>query len=281
MPVRKNIVFPARFYEWFFDLLTSIPKEIRRSLNDTELSALRTKSEIKRFAQNSIIDKKLTLLTKLGLDWSLIVFDPKKFDIKTLEKVYRQYSINGAPLDNINDMIRQQVFVLSSKEIALSLGMMASNCHGNTFRINMEITKVNDALAHIDKRREMAESNQSKQSSVTDAAYLRMARMMFYGMDAENYFLAVHGLLPVEVKILCILYQKPNNYYRVTALQERLKHSHQPTTVAARARILFEQNYLERLPVSTKTPSYQIKAKGILALCDYLNRMANQSGTEI
>jgi hypothetical protein len=281
MPVRKNIVFLPKFNEWIFNYIRNSPKDIKGELNSFERSWIRTKSAIKRWVNNSIIDRKLSLFTKMGMDWALLVFDPNNFDAKDLAKVYKQYAIDGQPLENINDMIRQQCFVVTSKEVALCMSMMASNCHSEVFRINQEFLKVRESIRDMAQVEKFSSNNQNLAYAAAEDAHLRVARIMFHALEIENYLQAVIGLQPVDIKILIILRQYPNNFLKVDAIQRRLSHSHQPSTVAARARILFEAGYLEKLPTTSKVPSYQIKSKGILTLGEVLNKLTNQSSIAI
>lgn len=281
MPVRFNIVFDEKTNEYLFNLLSNISKEKKGQLNTKELKYFKTKSSLKRFITNSIIDKKLTLFTRLGYDWSLLFFDSSKFTIAEIKNAYKQHSMEGLRVENIDQMIRDHTFVLGAKEIAIGLAMMSSNCHTDIWRINNQFLKFSRDVSNVREMMKNSEKNQNVEFLSTYQSMRKLNRLLFHlgGMDA--YVEAVLGLQMTDIGILNVLYEKPHSYYREDVIQKKLSHIYRPTTIATRCRTLFDWGYLEKIPTAVKKPSFQIKAKGVLALGEIFNRFVNQMEEEL
>lgn len=280
MPVKKNILFDAKTNEYLFALLVNLTANQKDLLNPSELRIIRNQTELRRFVNNSPLDAKLSLLTKLGYDWALLFFNPLNFDVEDLKKVYKQYHIDDLPLENINEMIRKQWFVQSSKQAALAMAMADSNCHGEVWTINKEFIKRTDDMRDIDRK--IAEKNSNVEYLTASIAMRRISKLLVaQAMLFENYATAVKGLQPSDLHILQLLFSKPNAFFREDVIQKRLKGLYYPVTVATRARKLHENDYLEKLPSASRKPAYQIKAKGILVVGDYLNKVVNTAMGEL
>jgi hypothetical protein len=281
MPVRKNVLFDPKTNEYLYDILYNSPKHVRAELNPAELSIVRSHTNIKRFVNNEILERKLALFTKMGMSWALLFFDPSLFDLKQLEEVYRQYAIGGAPLENQARMIRENTFVMTDKTVALGMAMMASNCHQETYSINKNFLKVRDSIKHVKSISENADRNQNVEYLKAEKAMHQLSKVLHHSLQLDNYLETVLGLQRTDLHLLIFLFQKPHNFFQIGYIQRRLAHAFRPTTIATRARILFEKGYIEKLPTATKKPAYQIKAKGVLTLGEILNRIVNDAETDL
>jgi hypothetical protein len=281
MPLRQNIIFDEQTNAYLYEFFSSISKEQKASLNAKELAYIRTGSNIKRFVTNAILDKKLSVFTRLGMDWALVFFNPKQFSIAQIQKAYRQYSVEDLPVENIDQMLREKTFVVTNKEVAIGLSMMASNCHSDGYRINSNFLKIREDLKARANIAKNAEKNQNVQFLNTFHAQKRLVRLMMAVFTIDNYVETVLGLQMTDIAILSVLYEKPNSFYRENVIQKKLSHVYKPVTIATRCRKLFMWDYLEKIPTATKKPAFQIKAKGVLALGEVMNRIVNATDVEL
>jgi hypothetical protein len=280
MPKRNLAFFDPKHNEWLFDVLISLSHEQKQRLNTRELRQIRNKSEIKKFVATGNLEKKLILLTKAGIEWSILFYTPTKFRTEIIKDAYRQYAIKGKPVEIIEEMVKSKTFVLSSRDVAISLAMMNLNCHSEFFIPNMEFLKVrkvsSELLANIS--RGMSEKNLNREFMVGYNGLRVVTGIMNQTMLMDSYLSSVLSLQQLDIVILNELFKNPNNYVTVDVLKRNFHGTYKPISIGLRCTYLWKQRrMLDKMPASENKASYRITQEGILTVGQVANMIVNNS----
>ncbi len=258
MPTIKEPSFHPKINEYIYDKLMNATYEQKKGLNSRELALINNKKRLEGFCKGGFIDRKLAMLTKMGIEWHLTFFESSETFRKLLVNVYRQHQMKSLRVDNIESAWRKGVFVITSKQIALSLMMMGEN---STKRfINTDFMKVSEKMAFA---RSIVKDNSMNPEHIRSQASVRSAsRYMLHTLLLDN-FLAGEGLMKVDFLIMLVLFDKPNDYFERETVELALHPTYKDRTIQTRSFLLFQDGYLEKVPTRGKQPIYTITAKGI------------------
>jgi hypothetical protein len=283
MPKRNLAFFDPKHNEWLYDMICSLNHEQKARLNHKELRQIRTKSDIKKFVATGNLERKLILLTKAGVEWSILFWVPKKFSNDVIKEAYRQYSIKGKSVEVIDEMLKSKTFVLSSRDVAISLAMMNQNCHSELFMPNIEFLKfrkfTNEMHANIS--RGMSEKNLNLEYQTAYNGLRMVASVVNQAMLMYNDLASTHCLQPLDIVILNMLFLKPHNYVSMDYIRRELKTDYKPQSIGLRCVYLWKQRgMLDKMPAKENVPSYRITQLGILTVGEVANTIVkNASNT--
>lgn len=280
MPIRKNVFIDTKFNEWLFDKLVNLNADQTKNLNHSELRVLRSKTAIKQFVLNENLERKLSILTKLGMQWNLSFWNIGTLDKNILKKTYKQYSTKGLTVENVESMSRQKVFVINSRDMALSMSLMSLNCHSEIYVINpgfMAFKKTAKTVgANISVAKTMSASNQNIEHLNVSRETKNMAKVGIELGCIDNYLSGVLNLKMVDMLILWFLYTVPYNFVSVEAIKRALHSKYKPGTIGARAAYLFrDRRMIDKRPSAERTPHYIIMQEGIITVGLVNNHIVN------
>lgn len=249
-------------------------------MNTRELRQIRNKKAIKEFVAHGKLEKILILLAKAGIQWNLSFFTPGKLDAELIKSVYRQYSMKGKPVEIMDQMLKDNVFVHSSRDVAIALAMMNLNCHSEAFIVNMEFLRArkvyNEAAANIS--RGMSEKNLNREFNTGYNGLNVVTRIVNEGMLIDPYLSSTHSLQVLDMVLLNFFFAYPNNYVSIDKVKTDLKETYKPASIGTRATYLWkERGMLDKMPTAQKVASYRITQEGILTVGAIANRIVNMA----
>lgn len=275
MPLRKYSFVDPKFNEFLYDVLVNLTPSQRERLSPFLAAKIRTRTAIKRFVNGESLEQKMAILTSIGFEASLLVYRPENFDPETVKKVYKQNAMNGTPVENITEMIRNKFFVVTSKDIAQALVLMNHNCHGDSYYINQDFLKVRKAVG-VTKHISLSEKNVARQTKDAMQAFREVCRLMLVAYGVPSYLSGKSDLRPVDMAILLILAMFPNNYVSVNFIRRNLSHSYKEAVInRTLGELMRVHKYVDRLPKSEDDKSYRITAEGLLVLGRIVNHCVN------
>lgn len=113
--------------------LTSAQKEL---LNSKELYSIRDRTAIRSFAHSVSQERIDILLTKVGIKVARVYYAPDKLNAQ-VAKMLTTSTAWRKPLQVVEDIHRQNFFVVAERDIAHSLSMMSMNCHSGPYEHNL------------------------------------------------------------------------------------------------------------------------------------------------
>lgn len=275
MPRYKLSVYDPKINEFLYDKLSKLTVEQKQQLSSSELKLISTKKALRLFMTWGTLEKKLAICTKVGIQFHLIFYDnPEGFD-KQLQDVYKQHRMKGLKLDNIESMRDQGIFVVGNKEVALSLSLLAQNCHSDLYYINRDFSKAKGAISIANSSNKLGHQNPlNVEYERTANAMVLLSKFIFEAKMVENQVQS-DGLEMVDAMILLFMFSKAKNHVKVETIQQALDGEYKSNTVANHCSLLFTQGYLDKLPTVSRIPIYTITSKGIMFVTRIINRVTN------
>lgn len=278
---RTNVFLDPKFNEWLYDRLMHINAEQASNLNIYELRMLKSQKHLKSFVSRENLERKLSLLTKLGFNFNLVFHEPQSSLGSLIKKTYRQFTMKGITVESIDEMMQKKVFVQNNRDIALAMAMMSVNCHSEVYVLNAGFTSFRRDLKVLAAGQKklalaMAANNSNIIYDEVSRSTKALSKTCLQVLQLEDFLSGVMNLRMVDIMILWVLAQTPYNFVGIEAIQRQLRVAHTPSMVASRAAYLFrERNMLEKKPAEEFKPTYIIAAEGILAVGKVNNHIVN------
>jgi hypothetical protein len=269
----KLSIYDTKVNEYIYDKLSKLTVDQKRYLSSSELAIINSNNNLRKFVTWGTLEKKVSILTKVGINFYLIFYEKSEDFNALVDKVYKQYTMKRFKLDNIEAMRDKGVFIVSDKEAALSLSMLAQNCHSDVYFLNRDFMRISRML---DSLKTKIQGPLNLEFVKSEAAYHTLARMIFETKRAEN-FMRIDGLETIETMILLFLFQKPKTYVNLEAIQLSLQGIYTPYTVANRSSQLAFNGYIDKLPTESKRPLYTISTLGILYISKVVHKIVNDT----
>lgn len=280
MPRRRNLFFDTYFNEWLFDQLTSLNKMQTANLNHSELRMIRTETHIKKFIANENLEKKLSLLTKVGLQWNLSFFAAGiPITAEYLKNNYKQYTMTGITVENVERMIRDKVFVINSRDMAIAMSLMSINCHSEIYLLNPNFTKFKRTRQTVKQayvKKQMSLKNTNVLHNDIKAEVHNLIKLVMGSIEMEDYIIGVQHLQMLDMMILWKLYLNAQNYIDIEVLKRELRHMYKPQSVGLRCVYLWrERKMIDKRASFERSPSYIIAQEGIITVGMINNHIVN------
>lgn len=283
MPKRRKLFFDIKFNEWLFNVLVNLTPDQKQYLNHAEIRLLRSPSSIKAFIANENLERQLTLLSKIGLQWNLSFFENTKIVAETVKATYRQYTMKGKTVENIEDLIKQKVFVINSRDVSISLSLMSLNCHSDVYVLNPGFLSFRASLkdgknANISSKYLMASQSLNKEYSAVLRGTKQLSKLCIETLRIDDYLAANFKIQLLDMTILWILYSLPYNYVSIDYIKRELVGKYKPASIGMRCSYLFrERRMIDKKPSDERVPSFIILPDGITAVGMVNNHLINRS----
>ncbi len=278
MPKRKNVFFDTKLNEWLFDKLVNLTADQKKNLNVHELRAIRNKSAIKAFVANGNLEKRLSLLTKIGIQWNLSFFENNFKPGELIKETYRQYTMKGKTVEVIDKMFDKRVFVLNSRDVAISMSLMSLNCHSDAYVINPNFLSFRASMKVLKSANiSTLLQNMNVEHNSISRETKKMAKLCIEASRIDDYLTAQFNIQLLDAMILWLLYSMPYNYVSVDYIKGELRSKYKPASVGMRCAYLFrERKMIDKRASMEKVSSYIIAQEGINTVGMINNYLVNR-----
>ena len=275
MPKYKLSIFNPKLNEFLYDKFSKLTSEQKSKLSASELVIFATPKNLRLFITWGALEKKLAICTKVGLAFHLIFYNnPQDFN-ELVGRVYKQYRMAEFRLRNIEEMVEKGIFVMSEKEAAMSLSLLAQNCHSDIYYLNRDYMKIRSAISIANSSDDMKFQNPlNPEYERSESAMYLLSKVIFEAKIVDNYIRS-EGLDMTEMMCLLYLYPRQKTYTMLEAIQRALDGVYKAMSVGLSCFKLFENGYLEKLPISNRRPAYTITGKGILFVGNVIRRITS------
>lgn len=275
MPKRFYLVNDPAFSEYVFNVLVQVPKKIILELSDKEQIIFRSHVNMRKFADNESNEKRLLLLSRIGISYCML-FGPDKTDFdKLLEDTTATYEDPKARLQIIDQMAKGKIFVLSSRDILLSAHMAANNSHSQVYVLNYEYIQLQHRVAMINT------DVYNVQQKEVQQAFFDLANIVRTTMIASDSMSIGSGVPEGQMKLLLALFAQKGNFVSADALSSLCGEQMRSRFVSKMATELIRSKHIDHLPVKTvdagRSSKYMINEKGIESVMTYLKHIAKKS----
>lgn len=214
------------FSLYVFHCMHTASQSQRNELDPIEIKHFTNERTMRRFADNESLEKRLLMLSRLGIHFTVTLTADIPGYGELLPKIADQYKKGADREDLIKAMIAGKTFVISSKEVMLSSQMAAQNSHTNVFVLNYEYRKVNQYL--IDFKNDTVNMDFDKGVD----GYDKLAKIMLSMWANEDTLEAICGVTEFELRILLALFPLRNTYITLKTITQRINVSERSMGVA-------------------------------------------------
>jgi len=278
----KNCSFDPKLNEWLFDYMKNLTIEQKNLLNHYELRLIRDNGALKRFVTNENLERKLSLLTKIGLQWNLMLSPTKKLTAEYVKKAYTQYAMKDKSVEIIEGMLKDRVFVYNSRDLAMAMSIMSNNNHSEVYVINPAFFKFNKdsksfKYTNLQKNGYGAAKNMNVKHEEVLRGTNNLMRIMFETKRLDDYVFSTFNLKMVDVMILWLVYAMPYSFVTTDFMKRELGSEFKPQMVGLRCTYLFrDRNMIDKRPSVEGKISYMITQEGIITVGTINNYILNR-----
>jgi hypothetical protein len=263
------------FNKWLYAVIVNLTPAQKEFLNDRELYSIRDHKAIKSFINTAPQDKIDILLTKVGYKVARVYYATQKLNAQVVKDAYNQYCIKGKTVDVIDEMIRQDFFVVSDRDIAHSLALMSMNCHSSAYELNLSYPGIERTIRILEPK--LLDSPSNAKHREADEGLTHMSRLLFGCMSIEAFLKGRYGLTPADMVILLLLFYHRGRWVRISYLHRMTDTMYSKAVIARRASKLFmEWRYIERMTASSEVAKYTIMSKGILVVGEIIRYLVSK-----
>lgn len=274
MPARYFTINDPEFSEWVFHCMRLSSFDQKKELSANELKYFEKDEDIRRFAENETLDKRIMMLTRLGYSFTILGY-PQTVDItKTLTPIPGQYQLANKRTAIIEQMIRDKVFVLSSRDLTIISHMAAQNSHSQVYVLDYSYVKVREKLNNYRTR----PFTEDIRESVKEADEL--SKILLNALCTKDIFESICGCNEYEMRILLALFANRNTMVSHDRIAELLQEPYRTKGIAKVCGNLCDKNYIAREPGyrgQHRSQNYMIMEAGITAVMNYIKFVVKKS----
>lgn len=278
MPKRHYHVNDPAFSEYVFHVMRLCPAEKKKDLNPLELEHFRSEKNIRKFADDESLDKRLLMLSRIGISYCLVVAPVDNNIDPILEGVTSQYRSKASRKDIVEAMAKNKLFVLSSRDTLVLSHMAAQNSHSQIYVLDYSYLTLYEKMGRM-------KATSSIMNEGMDGLDM-LAKAVQISMRGEDFVQSMCGVSKYELQILLTMYPYRDRMMRYDRISELMGESYRSTGVAQSCGHLERLGLLIREPgyrmegqprVSTRSQVYMISDKGIDAVLKYLTYITRKA----
>lgn len=225
---------------------------------------------IHRFCENHPFGKQVIMFSQLGHSIGLIFAPEPHLIDETLVSVMDQYKVPGKRLNVVEGMARNNVFVISDREMVVVAQMGAQNCQTGIYEVSA-FTK--DLLK---KRRGFNDiESYGKMMDRAEDTYAEFNRLALNTNNASEYVNTVLAITDIQLRILQCLFDKRHSAVEIKTIMDMVSLNTEPNLVSKQLKeligmkLVMDDNTTAKKKYA-KTLNFMITAAGIKKVMEYL-----------
>lgn len=268
MPQRKYILNDPDFCEYVYNCLVNVPKEELANLSTSELSIFKTKTTMRKFADNESLEKRLLLLSRIHIPFT-VVCAPREVDMVEITENFSDQFIDPKRRELIiKKMATEKMFVMSSKYFLLTLNMAAQNSHNQVYVLNYQYSQLRQKL----KKTYSHLLSTDIRSSIS--YFDELSKILLRGFSAIEHCDAITKLSEFDLRVLLALLPARDKYLTVTKICGVMNISVRSRTIHPACENLYKSGFIYKMSgnhfKSKETRMYTIAEKGISTVMDFM-----------
>lgn len=241
-----------------FDVLYGSTPDQKKSLPSKYRKATKNSRQAQAFIRKSTQEEKQELLTLLGIEWLIVLFDrgfPQKRHLKEIFEKYKDPGNNRQAA--IADAVKDRVYVLSDAEFFHNMGLMAQVLNTNSYKHDLLLSR---AGFHIQRWGKAFKDVETKITEDYSASANYMVKYALNTILAYEMSSSMFGVINTDTKILLYLYSFRSTYIGFDKMLERFGGNLSTFKVRSAVRRLLESQMIQK---KLKEQSYTIAALGL------------------
>jgi hypothetical protein len=261
----SNFPLSPYFREYLYDILYRMPPEDKFKLKGKYYKIGKTNFYAKRFCDTAKLDEILYVLSMLGIEWFLVLYDNGEKPEKVTNVFEKK--VDGERNTELRKIIERRIHVTSVKPFIHNLATASQNIHTNIFRQHLELQKagyhargwtkklgtknVNEAFGNYEKLNYIVET------------ILNSAVVCKIGEMSEN-----------ELLLLLYLYRHQSSYVAAAQISDKFGGLlHFKKILSSRKKLILSK----RIQKHSTENSYTITAFGVSEIKKVINNVLKEN----
>ena len=206
MSNRRYFIYDRSFSEYVYRCMKSATVDQKKRMSAKDLVHMASESAMNRFVHEESLDRLLTMITKLGKEWTLRVFEEGQEE-KTDELEFNslnQYQFPEKRIELINVLAKEKVHYLSSRHTMLAIHMCDQNVHSQVYALS---ANSRDAIKRVRAITSVKLSFNDMVDSARDAMD-DLNKILLQQLNSLEWAEATLGLSPTNLQVLSALFAK-------------------------------------------------------------------------
>lgn len=213
----QHIDSPA-FKELAYRVLSKISPDQKGNLTPSELKHFNSEYTLQRFCKEERMDYILHIMAKCGIDWTFRIHEDSLSADMVEYNTVDQYRYPFKRLDNTEATARENVCIISSRDVMVLSHLVAQNCTTKVYHVS-EFSKAMQA-----KGRDLKQLTSWDEEIVrAGAAYDLFNSILLEQLNSFEYAADILDLDEYDLRILCALYQKRQTALRMNEISQLTK----------------------------------------------------------
>jgi hypothetical protein len=265
----KTIIKDPFLNEYVFDCIVNSTIQQRKNLTGYLLKFTKNKTTARLFADDASFEMKLIMLARLGKSFKIIFESDEGFQVKRLKDIYHDYKL-ASRVATANEMLGRSTFVVSDKDVHVFLGILAQNCHSETYMMNRDYLRA----GYVATQWEGAELPNSSEIHSSIEATKFVVRMILNASMSLDYVDGLTGVDDKMMRIMLYLYPYRNSYKSYKEILEYFKGTLRPKEIRLSLNGLKKILYIQQM---TREKSYTLTGIGVQNTLMFAQRILSSS----
>lgn len=256
------------FNEFVYDCIDQATPEQRSRLPYQLIKYVHTPGKRKHFAEHALLEKKLEMLARLGISWSIRLTPSDNMSIK--EEIIETYDNfrNGKRRADIEKMIKEKKFIFCDRDVMAVIGVMAQNCHSQTYMLNRDYGLLAKSAVNA------SQLHTSDQIKPLQDDFKIIVRLLLSNLMNQTFIDGLVGYQTEQIIILLYLYAFHGTYVEEKTIVSYFNGICKARSLQVTLYLLLKSNQVIRLP---GTKQYSIAPLGAQVVIEYTARVSRAS----
>jgi hypothetical protein len=247
---RPQFIIPDEgLAQYVYHCMAMATEEQKRNLSHSEIAHMRSEAHMRKFSENGSLDARLSMLVRLGYSACVVVGDPKQDYNPVFAELLTQSDFPMKRLAITEAMAAKRLFVMSSREVLVSLHLAAMNSHGSTYHLNQRLARIGKDRQN--SRAKMSGTPSALSQGMEDALFAiedtAALALKLWDVDADPE--SIVGVNQKQMQVLMALLPMRGTFVHVDEIMRRVGLAPKGAKGWAMACTeLAKRRYIQRLP---------------------------------
>lgn len=270
------LVSDPAFAQYVYYKMVNCPPLVRGRLNPAEQRYFRSKDAMRKFATDETFERRILLLTRMGVRWSVVMYE-ETADLDLMYKeVDENYTFTRKNLDLMNLMRKGDVFCFGSSTIMMAQLLAEQGCHSQKYVLDYGY------LRTLKKMPDQRAITFDVKANDMEQQYMHLARIIYQSITCwERLELTISddGVTALAMRILIVLLGHRHSFVTARSMKHRLgvPISNQITVRTMNQMVKNGLIYQTRVPeLEFEQKAYTISEKGLEKVMYFLKYVQQQ-----
>lgn len=249
--------------EYVFDCIEKASNEDKNKLSAKHLRSIKTPKSVYRFVNESSLDEKMMVLSKLGYSFEMVLKPSKLYGGKELKTMVKKYK-DDERLSALDSTINLEIFATDDKYAIRFLNLLANTCHSESYFLNRNYHKIAKRLNAING----ISKNENDNIEETEMYVAAINKFTLSALLHMKEFKGKTQVGDLDFLILLFLFHHQNKYVKRETIFRQFEGYYRPILVTTALKRVTNTFHAERY-INGAHVEYLITSLGIDAVMQF------------